>query len=244
MTIQVFADAQTLARELAARVIRALVRRPALVLGLPTGRTPQPFYAALRAQSAEAGVNWSDARTFNLDEFVGLPPGSPGSYRAYMERELFGAVGLRADHVGFLDGGAPDLVAECDRYERAIAEAGGIDLMVLGIGANGHIGFNEPAPGLQARTHLARLEAGTRLANAELFGGDVAAVPHDALSMGMATILRARAVVMIATGAEKAHVVEQMVQGPITTAVPASFLQLHPEVTVMLDRAASFPSPR
>ena len=128
---------------------------------------------------------------------------------------------------------------ECERYERAIADAGGIDLMILGIGGNGHIGFNEPAPGLHARTHRARLQPGTRAANAALFGGDVAHVPEEALSMGMATILRARSVVLMATGANKAPAVETMVRGPITTMLPASFLQLHHDVTVMVDRAAS-----
>lgn len=238
MTIHVFPDAQALARDLAARVIRAIERQPSIVLGLPTGRTPQPFYAALRAQSAGAATDWSRVRTFNLDEFVGLDVDSPGSYRAYMERELFESVRMAGEHIGFPDGRAADLDAECDRYERAIAAAGGIDLMVLGIGANGHIGFNEPAPGLHARTHRARLEAGTRASNAELFGGDVGLVPVEALSMGMATILRSRAVVMIATGSEKAEAVERMLRGPITTALPASFLQLHPDVTVMLDLAA------
>lgn len=239
MTITLFSDAEALALELAARVIQAVRRHPSIVLGLPTGRTPQPFYAALRRQSAAEGADWSRVRTFNVDEFVGVAPESPGSYRAYMERELFAPVGLARAHVGFLDGRATDLERECERYERAIAEAGGIDLMVLGIGANGHIGFNEPAAGLHARTHRARLESATRASNADLFGGDAERVPEEALSMGMATILRSRAVVMIATGAEKAAAVAGMLHGPITTALPASFLQLHPDVTVMLDRAAS-----
>jgi glucosamine-6-phosphate deaminase len=239
VNVNVFDNARALARELAARVIRAIVEQPPLVIGLPTGRTPQPFYAALRERSAAETVDWSSVRTFNLDEFVGVGPDAPGSYRAYMEKELFAAVGVAPAHVGFLDGRAADLDAECARYERAIAAAGGMDLMVLGIGGNGHIGFNEPAPGLLARTHVARLAADTRASNAELFGGDVTRVPHTALSMGMATILRARSVVLIATGAAKAAAVQGMLHGPITTGLPASFLQLHPDVTVMLDRAAS-----
>ncbi|HQZ39524.1 MAG TPA: glucosamine-6-phosphate deaminase [Vicinamibacterales bacterium] len=238
MTITVFDDADALAHELAVRVLGAIARQPSIVLGLPTGRTPQPFYAALRAQAEARRTDWSQVRTFNLDEFVGVGADDPGSYHAYMERELFGVVEVARQHIGFLDGCAADLAAECERYERAIAAAGGIDLMVLGIGANGHIGFNEPAPGLHARTHRARLEAGTRASNADLFDGDVARVPDEGLSMGMATILRARSVVLIATGEEKTVAVEGMLRGPITTRLPASFLQLHPAAAVLLDRAA------
>ncbi len=236
MNIQIFDDVRTLSAELATRVRAAVTQKPSLVLGLPTGRTPLPFYKALREGPS---ADWSQVRTFNLDEFVGVDPSSPDSYRAYMQRELFGPVGVPAAHVGFLNGCAPDLDAECERYEQAIADAGGIDLMILGIGTNGHIGFNEPGPSLQARSHRAHLQPGTRLSNAAMFGGDVARVPEAALSMGMATILQARAVVLMATGAGKAGVVRAMMDGHITTSLPASFLQLHPGATVMLDREAA-----
>lgn len=239
MIIQTFDDARALARDLATRVLLRIERQPALVLGLPTGRTPLPFYEALRTLSGTRGTPWSAVRTFNLDEFVGVPPGHPGSYRAYMNRELFEPVGLRPEQIGFLDGTAGDLEAECRRYERAIADAGGIDLMILGIGGNGHIGFNEPADGLIAGSHRARLQPATRASNAALFGGDASRVPEEALSMGMATILRARGIVLIATGPGKADAVDRMVNGPITTRLPASFLQLHPAVTVLVDAAAS-----
>lgn len=236
MNIQIFDDVRTLSAELATRVLTEVRLQPSLVLGLPTGRTPLPFYQALRAAPA---ADWSLVRTFNLDEFAGVSPGSPASYRAYMQRELFGPMGVADENVGFLNGTAADLDAECARYERAIAAAGGIDLMILGIGANGHIGFNEPGPDLHARTHRAQLQPGTRASNAALFGGDVSRVPESALSMGMATILQSKAVVLIATGAAKAGVVRAMMNGRITTSVPASFLQLHPCVTVMLDREAA-----
>jgi glucosamine-6-phosphate deaminase len=239
VTVQTFDDAPALARELASRVLTRIERQPSLVLGLPTGRTPLPFYEALRDESRRRQTRWSGVRTFNLDEFVGLSPQHPGRYRAYMDRELFGPVGLADHQIGFLDGAAADLEAECRRYEQAIAEAGGIDVIVLGIGANGHIGFNEPAEALVAMTHRARLQQDTRLSNADLFGGAVARVPEEALSMGMATILRARAIVLMATGAGKAAAVERMVHGPITTTLPASFLQLHPDVTVFVDRLAN-----
>ncbi|MEZ5285460.1 MAG: glucosamine-6-phosphate deaminase [Vicinamibacterales bacterium] len=239
MTVDSHADAPAVAAALASRVLDAVARRPSLVLGLPTGRTPKLLYAELRRRSAGGAADWSAVRTFNLDEFVGLISGEEGSYRDYMERELFSAVGIPPAHAGFLNGGAPDLDAECDRYERAIAEAGGMDLLILGIGANGHVGFNEPADALHARTHRASLAAATRASNAYLFGGDAQRVPAEALSMGMATILRARAIVLLATGPEKRAAVTAMVRGPIRTSLPASFLQLHPDVTVMVDRAAS-----
>ncbi len=236
MTIQIFDDVRALSAELAAGVRAAVTAKPSLVLGLPTGRTPLPFYHALREGPA---ADWSQVRTFNLDEFVGVAASAPESYRAYMQRELFGPVGVPAAHVEFLDGRAGDLEAECERYERAIAAAGGIDMMILGIGTNGHIGFNEPGPYLHARSHRAHLQPGTRQANAAMFGGDAARVPEAALSMGMATILEARAVVLMATGVAKAGVVQAMADGHITTSLPASFLQLHPNVTVMLDREAA-----
>ena len=236
MNVQIFDDVRALSAELAARVREAVTEKPSLVLGLPTGRTPLPFYKALREGPP---ADWARVRTFNLDEFVGVAASSPDSYRAYMQRELFGPVGVPAAHVEFLNGCAPDLDAACERYEQAIAAAGGIDLMILGIGTNGHIGFNEPGPYLHARSHRAQLQPGTRQSNAAIFGGDVARVPEAALSMGMATILQARSVVLMATGAGKAGVVQAMTDGHITTALPASFLQLHPRATVMLDREAA-----
>ena len=150
-----------------------------------------------------------------------------------------GTLGERRPHAHLLDGTAADADAECARYEAAIAEAGGIDLQILGLGTNGHIGFNEPAPELMARTHRVMLRPETRRSNAGLFGGDPEAVPREALSMGMATILQARRIVLVATGRSKAGCVRRMIEGPLTTMLPASFLQLHREVEVMLDGAAA-----
>ena len=238
MTIQHFIDEDTLASALAARLIDRVVANPRLVLGLPTGRTPLALYRALAERSRHAGIDWSGVRTFNLDEFVGLGGDDAGSYRAFMQSVLFDHVAIDPAHINMLDGRARDLDAECARYERAIADAGGIDLQVLGIGANGHIGFNEPAESLQIETHVAVLQQGTRAANAQWFDGAVARVPARALSMGMATILAAREIVLVATGEEKVAAVAGMVNGSVTTRLPASFLQLHPRVTVMVDRAA------
>ena len=239
MTIQRFDNEDALAAALAIRVLEAMVARPTLVLGLPTGRTPLALYRELRERSGQSGRPWSRVRTFNLDEFVGLDGSDPASYRAFMQAELFDHVSIDPANIGMLNGRAPDFKAECRRYDRAIAAAGGIDLQILGIGANGHIGFNEPADGLCAHTHIAELEQESREANAHWFGGDWTAVPARALSMGMATILGARQLVLMATGAEKADAVFGMIEGLITPRLPASFLQVHPRVTVMLDEAAS-----
>jgi glucosamine-6-phosphate deaminase len=238
VNIQRFENDQALSAALATAVLETIVAKPALVLGLPTGRTPLGLYRELRERSRGARIDWSRVRTFNLDEFAGLDRSAPESYRAFMQAELFDHVSIAAANIGFLDGRAPDLKAECRRYEDAIEAAGGIDLQILGIGANGHIGFNEPAAGLCASTHIAALTEETREANAERFGGDWQRVPNRALSMGMATILGAREIVLIATGDEKANVVRDMVEGLITTRLPASLLQVHPRVTVMLDQAA------
>jgi glucosamine-6-phosphate deaminase len=248
VNIERFDDEQTLSAALATRVLENIVSQPSLVLGLPTGRTPLGLYRELRERSggslprrsreAKAGIDWSQVRTFNLDEFAGIAPSHPNSYRSFMQGELFDHVSIDPANIGFLNGAAPDLKAECRRYEDAIADAGGIDLQILGIGANGHIGFNEPANGLCATTHIAELEEESRQANAQRFGGDWTAVPARALSMGMSTILGAREIVLIATGEEKADAVYGLIEGLITTQLPASILQVHHRATVMVDREA------
>jgi glucosamine-6-phosphate deaminase len=235
----VFGSDRSAARALARRIADALRVNPQLVLGLPTGRTPIALYQELVSLYAHGRTDFARASTFNLDEFLGLPPSHPGSYRSFMERHLFSQVNIPAAHVYFLDGSAPDPERECARYDEVIADRGGIDLQVLGIGANGHIGFNEPAPVLQARTHRVTLKPETRRSNAALFDHDVSKVPAEALSMGMVTILGARSIVLLATGRSKAACVERMLHGPLTTGLPASFLQLHHDVDVMLDEAAA-----
>lgn len=239
MIIEHFEDDDALSAALATHVLETVVAHPSLVLGLPTGRTPLGLYRELRERSSGDRIDWSRVRTFNLDEFAGLAASDPASYRSYMQAELFDHISIAPEHIGFLNGAAPDLKEECRRYEEAISTAGGIDVQILGIGGNGHIGFNEPGRGLCALTHIAELERETREANAERFGNDWQKVPERALSMGMATILNARNIVLIATGSEKADAVHGMIEGLITTRLPASILQVHPRVTVMLDRAAA-----
>lgn len=237
--LAIFPDARSAARALADRIAALLDDNPRLVIGLPTGRTPVDFYDELASRVEQGRADLSQATTFNLDEFVGIPAGHPGSFRSFMHEHFFSRVNLAAERIHFLDGAAADTEEECARYERAIAASGGIDVLILGVGTNGHIGFNEPAPALQARTHRVTIEPETRLANADLFGGDPSAVPGEALSMGIATILQARAIVLIATGAAKASVVERLLRGPVTPELPGSFLQVHPDVEIVLDEAAA-----
>jgi glucosamine-6-phosphate deaminase len=237
--VAIFPDRTAVSRALAQRVANEVQAKPDIVLGLPTGRTPLELYAELVRLHAAGEIDFSRVTTFNLDEFLGVPPEHPGSYRSFMERYLFEHVNIDRSGINFLNGGATDPTVECERYERELDAAGGIDLQIIGIGTNGHIGFNEPAAELEARTHRVTLKPETRRSNAMLFGNDPEQVPAEALSMGMGTILQARSVVLLATGAGKARCVERVVHGPITTSLPASFLQLHRHAELMLDGAAA-----
>ncbi len=239
MDIRIFDTAGDVAEALARRIALALADDPATVLGLPTGQTPVATYAELRRLHAAGEADFSRASTFNIDEFAGVGASDPGSFRSFMDRHLFDAVNVRVERIHFLNGAASDLDAECDRYEAAIERAGGLDIQLLGIGANGHIGFNEPAGELVARTHRVTLTESTRRDNAALWGGDAARVPREALTMGVGTMLKAAALILIATGERKAQCVERTVHGPVTPRLPASFLQLHRHVEVYLDREAA-----
>lgn len=239
MNLRIFASAQEASLALAALVAEALRAQPALVLGLPTGRTPLGVYRELVRLHRAGQADFSRARTFNLDEFLGLPPDDPGSFRAYMDRQLFTHVNLAPAAIGFLDGLAEDPEAECARHERSLAEAGGLDLLLLGLGGNGHLAFNEPADALQAPTHRVKLTRETRVANAALFGDEPSRVPLEALTLGLRAILHARRAVLLAFGERKADAVRQLVLGPLSTRCPASLLQLHPEVSVWVDAPAA-----
>ena len=225
-------------------VAAALAAIESPVIGLPTGRTAVPFYAALVALHRAGRADFGRASTFNLDEFAGLAPDHPGSYHAFMRAHLFAHVNLSPDRTHLLRGDARDWRAEIARYERRLAALGGLDLAILGIGLNGHIAFNEPAPALVARTHRVRLAPSTRRANAGGFANRWQDVPTHALSMGIGTILSARRILLVATGGHKARIVNRALTGPVTTRVPASLLQVHPDVVVVLDRPAAARLPR
>jgi glucosamine-6-phosphate deaminase len=223
-----------------ARVIADAVRTmPDLVLGLPTGRTPELVYDELAALHRHDRLSFRRVSTFNLDEFCGIGARDPRSYHAFMRRHFFDRVDHDPARRFILNGARRDWRREVRRFDRALAQAGGLDVCLLGIGRNGHLGFNEPAATLQPRTHRVRLLPETRRSNAHLFGGDWRAVPREALSMGIGAILGARVVILLATGKTKASVVRRALTGPITTRLPASLLQAHPHALVVLDKNAA-----
>lgn len=225
---------------LAARLVADRLRaNPDLVLGCATGRTMEGIYAELVRMHREEGVSFARARTFNLDEYVGLAPDDERSYHHYMRRHLFAQVDIDAARTRLPNGVAADLPAEAGAYEAAIAASGGIDLQLLGLGSTGHIGFNEPLSSLMSRTREKALAPATRAQNAPMFGGDVTAVPTRALTMGVGTILEAREIVMVATGPHKAEILATATEGPITAMVSATALQLHPRCRVLVDEAAA-----
>lgn len=226
--------------ELVAGAVAALLRhRPDAVLGVATGSTPLGVYDALVRLHDESGLSFARAQAFALDEYVGLPADHPESYRAVLEREFVSRVDFADDALHTPDGWAADIPAACASYEQAIRTAGGIDLQLLGIGSDGHIGFNEPSSSLASLTRVKTLTAATRADNARFFGDDPQAVPSHVLTQGIGTILRARHVVLLAWGAGKAAAVAAAVEGPLTAMIPASALQLHQHATVVVDDAAA-----
>ena len=218
---------------------RLLASTPDLVFALPAGRTPIALYEALVVCHRSGRADFSQASVFGLDEFIGLRRADRRSFHAFLRQHLLDHVNIPAGRIGALNGAARDWRKEAAAYERQIAKAGGIDIAIVGIGPNGHIGFNEPGTLLAARTHRVRLRPETRRANAEAFGGRWRDVPSQAVSMGMATILNARAVILLAFGRHKREIIRRAFQGPLTTQVPASLLQLHPNAIVVLDREAA-----
>jgi len=221
-----------------AHFMAAFVRsHPGCVLGLATGGTPEAVYAELVRLYRKGEVDFGAVTTFNLDEYVGLPPEHEQSYRHYMAARLFNAVNIPEERTHFPDGTAQDIAAACRAYEEAIRRAGGIDLQLLGIGRDGHIGFNEPGSSLASRTRIKTLTAETIRDNARYFGSEDA-VPRHVVTMGIGTICEARRIIMLATGANKAEAVAAMVEGPVTAMVPASALQMHPDVVVVVDEEA------
>lgn len=239
MNLRVFRSAEEAGHAAAKAVAAQLARKPSSVLGLPTGRTTLAVYEELVRLHDIGEADFSRAHTFNIDEFVGVSPGDKRSYCSFMQKHLFTRINLPAGHIHFLNGGVRHHEAECDRFERDIASLGGMDLLLLGIGGNAHIGFNEPARMLRARSHRVRLALETRRSNAALFGGRLDRVPREALTMGVGTMLEARAIVLIATGRSKSRAVASVFSGRLSTQQPASVLQLHPNVEVILDLAAA-----
>lgn len=235
----VIQDAASAARLVADAIADLVARRPDAVLGLATGSSPLGVYVELERRCRAGSLSLARARGFLLDEYVGLPEDHEQRYRAVIERELVSRVDLSPGSVQGPDGLADDLPAACAAYEHAIRAAGGVDVQLLGIGSDGHIGFNEPGSSLASRTRIKTLTASTRSDNARFFGGDVAAVPTHCLTQGLGTISEARHIVVLAFGEAKADAVAQLVEGPVSARWPATVLQHHPHVTVLLDEGAA-----
>jgi glucosamine-6-phosphate deaminase len=223
------------ASEVAARLIARQVReKPSSVLGLATGSTPCKLYQLLARMHREDGLDFSKATTFNLDEYVNLDPTHPASYHQFMEENFFSHVNVRRESVHIPDGMVADVPAHCAEYERAIREAGGIDLQILGLGSDGHLGFNEPGSSLASRTRIKTLTKQTRSDNARFFTG-AQEVPHHVITIGLGTIMESRMCLLLAFGKAKAEAVAASVEGPVTASVPGSLLQFHPQAKVLLD---------
>ena len=237
-TLYVEKDYPALSRKAAEIFAGAVNTSPKGVYGFATGSTPVGMYEALIEMHKAGKVNLSEITAFNLDEYYPISPSDPQSYRYYMRQNLFDAVGIPPASAHIPDGEAKDPLAECAAYEAKIAAAGGIDLQILGIGNNGHIGFNEPAKGLMATTGYTPLAEATIKANARFFEFEKD-IPRHALTMGMHSIMMARQIIMLVSGEGKAQILKETLHGPITTNVPASLLQLHRDVIVVADAQAA-----
>ena len=230
-------DYDAMSRRAAAIIAAQVVSKPDCVLGLATGSTPIGAYKQLIAWHKQGDLSFAEVHSVNLDEYAGLAPTHDQSYRYFMQDNLFNHVDIVPENTNVPSGLSEDAAAECARYERVVAELGYADLQLLGLGRNGHIGFNEPCTDFPKATHLVDLTQSTIEANARFFAS-ADDVPKQALTMGIGTIMRARKILIVASGADKADAVWKAVAGPITPEVPASILQLHPDVTLVADEAA------
>ena len=229
----------------AARHIAAAIKAKAgktdkpFVLGLPTGSTPLDVYAELVRMYEAGEISFKNVITFNMDEYVGLPESHPESYHSFMHKNLFDKVDVPAENIHILNGNAPDLAKECEDYEKAIVEAGGIDLFLGGVGEDGHLAFNEPFSSLNSRTRVMTLTQDTLEVNSRFFDNDVNKVPKQAMSVGVATVCGAKEVLVLAFGGKKAKAVKDAIEGPVSHYVTLSALQLHENGVVVLDEPAA-----
>lgn len=228
---------EEMSRQAADEIAAVMASKPNCVLGLATGTTPIGLYADLVARHQRGELSFAEASSYNLDEYRGLPGTHEQSYRYFMQDNLFDHVDIDAARTHVPDGSNPDAQAACAEYERAIEEAGGVDIQLLGLGHNGHIGFNEPCDEFPKETHVVELTESTIQANSRLFDS-IDEVPREAYTMGVGTIMRAKRILVVANGAGKAEIVRDAFTGPVTPQVPASVLQFHPDVTVIVDKEA------
>ncbi|ACE83365.1 glucosamine-6-phosphate deaminase [Cellvibrio japonicus] len=238
MKVVILNDAAAVARYGADLFIRQIHKKPDSVLGLATGSTPVALYKELILAYREGRVTFKQVSSFNLDEYLGLDAAHPQSYRYFMNEQLFNHIDIDKAHTLVPPGDAADPIAACALYEKAIAQRGGIDVQLLGIGRNGHIGFNEPSSSLMSRTRVKTLTRATIDDNARFFAPDEYQ-PHLSITMGIGTILESKKVVLLATGENKADAIKATVEGPLTAACPASALQLHEQAVLIIDEAAA-----
>jgi len=237
--VQIAKDYDELSKKAAEIIADSIRKKPNLILGLATGGTPVGCYRELIRMHREEGLDFSRVATFNLDEYLGLPPTHPQSYRYFMDENLFRHVNIKMENTHVLNGMSKDPQKTCKEFEKAITKSGGIDFQLLGIGANGHIAFNEPGSSFESRTRVVNISEQTIKDNARFFKS-IDEVPRQALSMGIGTIMEAKKIALLATGMGKAEVIAKSVEGPITINVPASVLQRHPDCTFIIDKEAAF----
>ena len=229
----------TSASKVAARIIASKIRsKPDAILGLATGSTPLALYKELIWMHREEQLNFGDVTTFNLDEYVGLSKDHPASYYRFMRENLFDQINIPEYRIHIPDGMTPDVPSHCRQYEGAIKAAGGIDIQILGIGTDGHVGFNEPTSSLSSRTRIKTLTQQTRLDNAPFFP-DGEEVPHHVITMGVGTIMNSHTCILLAFGKKKAKAIADTIEGPINSMVPASILQMHQRAIIIIDEEAS-----
>lgn len=238
MRVVILSNPDAVSSFVADEIAHAVSKKPDCVLGLATGGTPVQAYRLLVDRVRDKKLSLSKVSSFNLDEYVGLPESHPCSYRTFMNENLFLKVDIDIRKTRVPLGDAQDLDAECDRYEKAILDAGGIDLQLLGIGSDGHIAFNEPGSSLGSRTRVKTLTEKTRQDNARFFDS-IDLVPHLSLTMGIGTILQSKEILLMACGTNKSEAVAEAIEGPLTSSVPASALQLHPKTTIVVDEDAA-----
>ena len=238
MNILIMKDYKEMSRQAALLIAASIALKPNLVLGLPTGRTPVEMYKELVMIYQNGFVDFKYVTTFNLDEYVGIGKSDRNSFYSYMQNNLFRYVNIDKKNIHIPNGMAKNLSLECKRYEDSIRRYGPIDLIILGIGHNGHIGFNEPSDEFVPETHIEQLTKRTRTANAKYFGS-IDRVPHKAITMGLGTIMSSRKIILIASGRDKAETIKRALKGSITPQFPASVLRLHQDCTFLVDRDAA-----
>lgn len=238
MLVLVKDNYQGICKEAAERMAALIRKKPDCVLGFATGSTPLGLYRELIRMHREEGLDFSRVTSFNLDEYVGLPKEHKESYHYFMHTNLFDHININPESVHILDGMADDLEAECAQYEDQIVRAGGIDIQLLGIGANGHIAFNEPLSSLGSRTRIKTLTEKTRRDNARFFSS-MDEVPRYALTMGVGTIMESHCLLLMANGENKAEAIARTIEGPITAMVPATIVQMHRKAVIIIDKEAA-----